>query len=301
MPLPPEIAKIRSDNTSGSARLTRSAAEAIARMAETARFTSAVSFRRSVAEAAHAMAAAQPAMAPMVNLASAVLHEIESSQDLGVLRKRVASAARSFTERIENNTARVAEHGATLVGQDAVVLTHSSSEAVFQALLAARTAGGRFETICTESRPMNEGAALARRLARHGIRVTLIADAAMLSKLGEASVVLVGADAVTTRGLVNKTGTALLALAARKLRKRMYALCGSEKFLPAGYLLPPEPAKNPAELLPRPARNVTISNYYFDLTPLDSLSGIVCEDGILRPGAITRRLGRMKIYLPELL
>jgi translation initiation factor 2B subunit (eIF-2B alpha/beta/delta family) len=101
-----------------------------------------------------------------------------------------------------------------------------------------------------------------------GIPVTVIVDAAMYRFLPRAQMVFVGADSISPRGLVNKTGTALLALAAAKLSVPMYALCGSEKFLPESYEPPAEPPN------------------YFESTPLEYLTGIVTEDGVLRPTEI---------------
>jgi len=50
--------------------------------------------------------------------------------------------------------------------------------------------------------------------------------------VGQADVVLVGADAITEQGAVNKTGTHLLALAARAAGVPMYAVADSGKLSP---------------------------------------------------------------------
>jgi translation initiation factor 2B subunit (eIF-2B alpha/beta/delta family) len=156
---------------------------------------------------------------------------------------------------------RVAHHAARLVRDGSTVLTHSFSSTVFEALRAAHSSGCRFRVLCTESLPMREGAALAASLAREAIMATVIPDAAVESFLPQAGLVLVGADSVSARGLVNKTGTALIARAACALQIPMYALCSSDKFLP--------PDHDP----PRPREG-------FHLTPLRYLAGIVTEEGI---------------------
>lgn len=63
----------------------------------------------------------------------------------------------------------------------------------------------------------------------------------------------------------------------------MYALCGSEKFLPPGDELEPGPPKDPREILAQPLPNVTVVNYCFDSTPFRYLAGTVTEDGIIPP------------------
>jgi translation initiation factor 2B subunit (eIF-2B alpha/beta/delta family) len=255
------IAEIRDNRTSGAAELTAEAAEALALASELA--------LEALPEAARAVAAAQPMMGSLVNLGRFVTAADDPQ-----------AAAREFVWRMRDAAPRVAEHAARLIHGGTVVLTHSYSSAVLAAFRAAHAAGVRFRAVCTESRPLCEGAALAAKLADEGIASTLIVDAAAASLLRETALVLVGADAVSPRGVVNKTGTALIAMAAAALHVPVYVLCGSEKFLPPDYELPPEPPKDPREILAEPAPNLTAINYYFELTPVQYFAGIVTEEGI---------------------
>lgn len=63
---------------------------------------------------------------------------------------------------------------------------------------------------------------------------TLLDDAAARAAIADADLVLVGADMLMSRGLVNKVGTYPMALAAQH-GTPLYAVCGSEKFLPPGF------------------------------------------------------------------
>ena len=143
---------------------------------------------------------------------------------------------------------------------------------------------------------MQEGITFATKLAQAGIRVTLIADAAMLSRIRATKIVLVGADSVSTSGLVNKMGTSMLALAAKSLKKDFYSACTTEKFLPARYQLPQEPAKPAKEITKKDVPNLAVSNYYFDITPLDWLTAVVTESGKLGPEELKQRLRQMKVH-----
>jgi translation initiation factor 2B subunit (eIF-2B alpha/beta/delta family) len=254
------IEAIRRNRTSGAAEITAEAAQIL--------LSAAVDH---VPEAARLLVAAQPAMAPLVNLARTALSTSDAHE-----------AVRDFVRRMREAAPRVAEHAARLVREGTAVLTHSYSSAVFSALRVAWDAGVRFRVTCTESRPMCEGATLAAALGQLGVPVTLIADAAVASVMPETALVLVGADAVSRSGVVNKTGTALVALAAAAHGVPMYALCGSEKILPEDYELPSEPPKDPSEILQDPAPYVSVRNYYFETTPRESFAGIVTEDGILQ-------------------
>ena len=267
MPLPPAVERrieaIRGDRTRGAAELAEAAAEALLLTADLAPET--------LADAARLVTAAQPAMASLVNLARAATSASDPS-----------AMIHAFVARLRAAASRIAVHAAPLIPEGGAVLTHSSSAAVYETLRFAWSQGKRFRVFSTESRPFCEGVALARRLGREGVPVILIVDAAFASVLPETALILVGADSVSSRGLVNKTGTAAIALAASALHVPMYALCGSQKFLPGGYELPPEPPKDPREILNEPAENVSVRNYYFDLTPLDRLTGLVTEAGIRR-------------------
>lgn len=244
-PIQDRIDAIRANRLSGAAELTAQAAEVLSLAAELA--------PDSIPDAARLLVAAQPAMAPLVNLTRFVL----AASDRG-------AAAREFLLCMRAAAPRVAAHAARLIPDGCTVLTHSYSSTVFEALRSARGMGRQFRVICTESQPMREGAALAAELGREGIEATLIPDAAVASFLPQAALVLVGADSISAHGLVNKAGTEFIVRGAFALHIPAYALCISEKFLPPDYL----PLQDLRELPD------------FDLTPLHYLAGIVTEYGV---------------------
>ncbi len=228
-------------------------------------------------------------MAPILNLANTVLLETER-------RENLASAAQGFLARVEAAGRAIARATSELIEDGMNVMTHSSSGTVLKGLLETVARGRRISVIVSESRPVREGLALADKIGRAGIPVTLIVDASAFRLLPEADLVIVGADALTWRGAVNKIGTAALALCARHLRKRVYVLAGTEKFVPHGYEMPDEEPKNSAEVFGLPLPNTTVSNLYFEMTPLNWIAGVVTEDGILRPAELSNRLRRLKLH-----
>ena len=232
-----------------------------------------------IPEIAQALIEAQPSMAPIYNL----VRRVVASPD-------VKTACTEFLDSMEQGATRVAEIAATLIEDGMTVMTHSFSSTLLAAFREAHQSGRNFTVICPESRPVCEGIALAASLGMSGIGARVIADAAAYRLLPTAQIVWVGADAISLQGVSNKTGTALIALAARELGVPFYVLCSSDKFLPASYSPPPEGPKNPAEILDRELPHVTAINYYFDLTPLSCVSGIVTEDGILAPDELKRML-----------
>jgi len=265
------VDEIRSDRASGAAKQTLRAARLLGECSQYA--------PDDLPEIAAALIAAQPATGSVYNLVKLALRSPD-----------VAVACQEFLESMERSAARVAEITAALVSDGATVMTHSFSSTILTALREASHGGKRFSVICPESRPICEGIAMAASLGMSGIAASLIADSAIHRMLSEARLVLVGADAVSPRGIFNKTGTALLALSARELGVPVYVLCSSCKFLPRFYEPPPETLKDPRELLEHDVPHVTVVNYHFDMTPLDYVSGIVTEAGVLTPAELRKML-----------
>ena len=275
------IDEIRNDRASGAAKQTVRAAKLLV---ECARHTP-----EDLPEIARALTEAQPTTGPIYNLAALALHSPD-----------VPAACHDFLDSMERNAARVAERAAAMVSDGETVMTHSFSSTILTALREVSWGGKRLSVICPESRPICEGIAMAASLGMSGIPVSVIADAAMHLILPEVQLVMVGADAASPRGIFNKTGTSLLALAARELGVRVYALCSSDKFLPRSYNPPKETLKDPRELLERDLPHVTVANYHFDVTPLDYFTGIVTEEGILTPAELRKRLSKRTPVEPVL-
>ena len=233
-------------------------------------------------------------MAPVLNLANA-LWLAAGDRPESLRWAGLHGATLAYADGVDRGLARTIRRGARLVKSGSLVLTYSHSAAVRMALLRALAAGRRFQVVCSESRPMGEGLSLARRLAFAGVPVHLTTDAALAGWMAQADLFLAGADAVTARGVVNKTGTEPLAQAARRARVPAYVLADSTKWLPAGlgrFLRTREEAAGEIARLRHP--NVQIHNCYFDCSPLSLFAGVVWEEGIAGPPAVRRRLVRLK-------
>ncbi len=289
------VAEIASDHRSGADTLARKAAEAVELQAA-APCADATNLREALAETARLLVAAQPAMASIFNLVNRVLFAIEGLCDAPSVRNAVASVCRGYTAKIAEAHQAISRAALEQIPEGGTVLTHSYSSTVAAALLGAWRSGRRFSVICTESRPLCEGVSLARTLAAAQIPVTLIADAAVHHHCRKASLALSGADTVARHGVLNKAGTALLALAARAHRGKFLVLAGTHKCLPPGRRLVWERLENPHEILSEDIAGVRVSNVYFDLTPLGLVTAVITEQGALPPAAVRRRLGELKVH-----
>jgi translation initiation factor 2B subunit (eIF-2B alpha/beta/delta family) len=222
--------------------------------------------------------------------------------------KQIAAELKKFERGLDRHNQKIASAAARLIKKGGVVMTHSASHTVKDALCRRWAAGKRFRVVCTESRPAREGALLARALARRGIPPVLITDALAFSMIkgdlertGKPDLILVGADSVSARGVINKAGTLGLALAARAWSVPFYVLAGSEKFAPRGYPLEKVIRDKPAsEILTALPKRLRVINRYFDITPLEYVTAIVSEHGVLRPERMHKTLSSIRIH-PELM
>jgi ribose 1,5-bisphosphate isomerase len=133
--------------------------------------------------------------------------------------------------------------------------------------------------------------ALARRLNAAGLTTTLVLDSAVFGALGEADLVLLGADSLALPGVYNKVGSAGLAWAASERGIPCYVLAGTGKLWPAQLGVPPHILEHAvAEVWPDAPEGVRVVNRYFDVTAWSAVSGVVSEQGLLSAEGVVRMI-----------
>jgi translation initiation factor eIF-2B subunit delta len=290
------IESIAADSHSGAAQIAERAADILLRRATSGEPASPDAFRRELLATGWALIHAQTAMAPLVNLVNSVLWKVESEDTPRGLRSAVSQATDDFKRMLRQHALRVAEGALGLIGESNTIVTLSNSSTVQHALIHAQRAGRRLEVICAESRPSLEGREQAALLSNCGLSVKLLNDADAIAAAAQADLALVGADMLTNRGLVNKIGTHSMAIVAHEAGVPFYTLCGSEKFLPPGFR-PYQQTDQPIEdTWSDVARDVGGGSLFFDFTPLEMLSGIVTEQGILPVAAVEAWLAATKLH-----
>jgi methylthioribose-1-phosphate isomerase len=200
--------------------------------------------------------------------------------------------------------------GATLVPQDATILTHCNAGALATAgygtalgvIRGAVDAGKTVRVLADETRPFLQGARLtAWELVKDHIDTTVITDnmAGALMRQGLIDLVVVGADRIAANGdTANKIGTYSVAVLAKENGVPFYVaapLSTIDLETANGEGIPIEE---------RPAREVThvgtsqvtpagakIRNPAFDVTPARYITAIVTEKGIARPDYATSLRG----------
>jgi translation initiation factor 2B subunit (eIF-2B alpha/beta/delta family) len=246
----PTVLALAEDHDSGAAEITREAAGALARLR-----------RRRVPEAIELLLRAHPSMAPLWRLGSEALWA----------QKGYREGMHRFIRVLDRDAQAAEELGLAL---PATVLTISWSSAVAAAIVKREPD----RVVCMLSEPGGEGRQMAEAVADAAGTVVVMDDREALETL-PADAVVVGADAVTPAGVVNKVGTAALAAAAAASSRKIprYAVAGDTKLV---------------------ADDVPIVGP-FESTPLDLFTAIVTPEGPLTP-AEARHLARSHPIHPDL-
>jgi translation initiation factor 2B subunit (eIF-2B alpha/beta/delta family) len=219
---------------------------------------------------------AKRSMAPLFNLANRILIAIESEDWMDSLIKDILQI------RMELDIGRkdlIDSLRTTVKGMKVMTISYSST--VLNGLVAL---GQDLDVIVPVSLPMGEGRETAKALTERGIRTEIIHDSMIFSVMEEADLALVGADALTPMGVVNKVGTFPLVAAARRFSLPAYAVCDWMKVSPVEML-------DPIETQTQVGNNLMMRERVFELTPLDLFSSIVTDRGSMTPQEIR---GRMK-------
>jgi eIF-2B alpha/beta/delta-like uncharacterized protein len=290
------IEELAEDNISGATEIAAKAAEVLALFADEADAEDASAFVIQLAAMGRALIQAQPSMASLFNLVNSVISSTQEARDLDSARRMATTTAQAFAAQLHARSEEIARQAPSLLSEGSRVLTHSRSSTVMTALQLAALQGRQLEVVCTESRPIHEGRAVAASLAKEGIKTTLIVDSAAGHFVSQVDLVMVGADSVSTDGVVNKMGTYPIALAASSQGVPFYTLCGTEKFLPTDYPRFRIEPKDPHEVWPEHPEEVTVINLYFDVTPLTYVSGVVTERGILAANELDEQLRQLKMH-----
>lgn len=213
-------------------------------------------------DAGRDLAASRPAMAGITGAMGRLLAAARAGSHLGddELRRMLddeATALIAGRDRAGRSIAIQLRERLT----DALVVTHSSSATVREALLYTQPA----RVVCTVSAPFEEGRAFAEELRAEGLEVELVEDDAAAAELGHASLLLVGADAIFLDGSVcNKVGTATLAAEAGAQGVPVVVASEVIKLAPIG---------------PDDACEFVRGERAFDITPAEDVDEIVTEEG----------------------
>lgn len=216
-----------------------------------------------------------------------------------IAQRLLAEAHEILAEDIRINKAMGA-HGAALLKDGARVLTHCNAGALATAgwgtalgvLRSAVESGKKISVIADETRPFLQGARLtAWEMVQENIPVTLITDnmAGYMMAQGEVDAVVVGTDRVAANGdLANKIGTYMVAVLAKRHNIPFYVACPLSTIdlnMATGKDIPIEERCVDEVKGFRDYHwamgGVNIRNPSFDVTPVELVTGLITELGVV--------------------
>ena len=289
--------RIRKLEVQGARNVAIAAIKAVEALATETSAKTRKEFMKKLAEARDVLFTSRSTEPLMRNAVRWIISQVENSdkEKVGALAEVVVSSSSRFLKDLEASKECIAEIGAKRIRDGMVVFTHCHSSTVTNILRKAKEDGKEFEVVCTETRPVFQGRITAKELLSFGIKTTFIVDSAARSFMRNVDLVIVGADAITSEGnVVNKIGTGTIALLAHEARKPFYVVAELLKFDPAtvcGEYSQIE-ERSPKEVWKDAPEKLVIRNPAFDVTRRDFIHGVICEEGIIPPHAVSEIIHR---------
>ena len=229
-----------------------------------------------------------------------VLAAVEDCESVdNAMERSLDLAKRMAEEDVEVNRA-IGKHGVKLFKDGERVLTHCNAGRLAcvdwgTALGVIRSCfeeGKHVEVVACETRPLNQGSRItAWELMEDKIPVTLITDssAAYLMQRGMIDKVIVGADRIVKDAVFNKIGTYSHAVNAKHHGIPFYVAAPTSTFdLDHTEADIKVEERDGDELryfkgIKNAPDGVDVLNFAFDATPLELVSAIVTEEGVVYP------------------
>ena len=288
------IEEIRRDRIHGASWLSRQAIGVMNLAVEKSEARNVANLLEELKAVGRGLMEAKPSMASITNCVSHLIYQIcqesEVERDLGSIKKLARSKGTELNENLEETFFKATEQGAEVVEKGDRLMTCSYSSTLCQALRLAKQAGKEFHVLVAESRSSSGkvyGEMTIEQLKAYGIPAEVIPDRNIKQCISTVRKALVGADSVLADGsLINGTPSYALALAAKESQIPFYSLCETLKFDARSYLgQQPELEEG------------------FDRVPPHLVTGIITEEGIIKPSEVMdymkQRARYVRILLPK--
>lgn len=241
-------------------------------------------------------------MAPLYRLTNEILW----AADNGNPAKELSETCRQFQRTVRHGNAQIARHFSGMLrkrGKPTAILTYSYSSTMVRAVLQARAQIRH--VYCAESRPQFEGRKTAVALSSAKLRVTLVPDTVALLLLNPAEPpfeselhVVVGADQVRQKEIINKAGTELFLGRAHQFGRQAWVLADSTKLVPphSPHLCSVQGGESKQRhLWPGLPAKVSVFDQILGLSKLFPSTKVLTEQGTLTPAQAGRAIRKLRI------
>ena len=230
-----------------------------------------------------------------------IMNVAKDGETVDQIRTSVVETAKQMAEDDIQINMSIGKNGSDLFSDNDTIMTHCNAGALatvgygtaLGVIRATKESGKNIKVIATETRPVQQGSRLtAFELKHDGIDVSLIPDTAVGYTMANGLVngVIVGADRILRTGHVfNKIGTYQVATMAKQHNIPFYVAAPLSTF-------DLESRHEDVTIEQRSASEVTgigdkktapdgidVINPAFDITPPELISGIITENGVVKP------------------
>lgn len=227
-----------------------------------------------------------------INLFWAVNRVLKSDNPL-------TEAIQMYNEDIETNL-NIGKYGSEIIDEGDTILTHCNAGALacvdygtaLGVIRSAHNQGKKIDVICDETRPRGQGARLSVwEMQEENIPVKLIPDVASGYLMSQKMIdkVVIGADRIANGGVINKIGSLMVALAAKRFNVPFYVAAPLSTFDKESNIFDTTIEERDGDevryygkcrICPK---GTEVINPAFDIIPSDLITGIITEEGIIKP------------------
>ncbi len=243
----------------------------------------------NINKAAEEIKAARPTA---INLFWAVDRVLKSENIL-------SEAIKMYEEDMQTNR-NIGKYGSEVINEGDTILTHCNAGALacvdygtaLGVIRAAHYRGKNIKVICDETRPRGQGASLSVwEMQQENIPVKLIPDVASGYLMSQKMIdkVVIGADRIAKGGVVNKIGSFMVALAAKNFNIPFYVAAPLSTFDKEANIFDTIIEERDGDevryygnsrICPK---GTEVINPAFDIVPSELITGIITENGIIKP------------------
>jgi translation initiation factor 2B subunit (eIF-2B alpha/beta/delta family) len=282
------IKDVKDDVFSGSFEISQNALHVLLDVIEKSKTSNAEKLVEECNQVGKKIIKSKPNMVNIRMKISAVIYHMKrlakSNKSAEDIKKTSRLKIQELIRLAETKKKKIGNIGAKLIFNHSKILTISSSSLVKEILFSAYQLKRKFTVYLLESRPNNEGHALATELSKKGIPCVLVTDAMMGQVLSEVNMVISGADRIYESGFVNKSGTLPLAITSKTFQIPFFVAAETDKILKEIDRSIRFYPQDPNEIYSGKNVNLTVSNFYFEEISFDYVTKIICEDGIFDTG-----------------
>jgi len=230
-----------------------------------------------------------------------IMQVAKNAENVDEIREFVVEAAKRMAEEDIKINMSIGKNGSELFDDNDTIMTHCNAGALatvgygtaLGVIRATKESGKNIKVIATETRPVQQGSRLtAFELKHDGIDVSLIPDTAVGYTMANGLVngVIVGADRILLTGHVfNKIGTYQVATMAKQHNIPFYVAAPLSTFdlesRPEDVIIEQRNASEVTGIGDKKTApdGIDVINPAFDMTPPELISGIITENGVVKP------------------